>query len=215
MHCVTMIYNSAFKWVVETVASNCSMGVVLYKRDYIDRVKAFFNENGISSIDSDPTVAYHTTLKAFFDGCLYIIPPEELSKLKVMNPRALSLCAQIKMHEQCRPASLIVYGIGSPGYHASAFLLKWLKDKLSLDSNLCMQSATHCWITSGSIVPEGRQLLSLDIKNLYTNVPLQETVKIIQSNLILKGNLIPDKVNEITKLLDYSQPTIISLLRII
>lgn len=119
-----------------------------------------------------------------------------------MNHRAPTIRAQIQTHKINYPIRPVINGIQNPREPTSKFLLCLLNKLLFLEENLTLCSRKQLVdLLHKQMFPDGCYLLSLDIKNLYTNVPLEQTISIIQKDLSKQENLLPDKSAEIVSLL--------------
>jgi len=89
------------------------------------------------------------------------------------KPKAPELKAQIKLHKPGNPIRPIVNNTGAPNYKLAKFLSTSLKAYIHLKH-----------IT----IHDKRRLISFDIKDLYVNIPIDETINITKPLLLAQND---------------------------
>jgi hypothetical protein len=100
-----------------------------------------------------------------------------------MNPQAPTQ-AQIKLHKNNQPIRPVVNYRKAPTYKLSKFLDKELKEHINLNYTYSLTNSLQCAQSVDEVnIDMIRRLMSLDISNLYTNIPIEEVVEIIERKL--------------------------------
>jgi hypothetical protein len=69
-------------------ADKGNTSVILYKKDYINKVEEFINNNEIKLMNKDPTSQFQKRIKKLINDSKVLFTPEEIKTLKNINPRA-------------------------------------------------------------------------------------------------------------------------------
>ncbi|KAJ4441797.1 hypothetical protein ANN_11655 [Periplaneta americana] len=95
----------------------------------------------------------------------------------------------------------VVNSVNSPNHKINKFLLKYLKEILKMDNRYSLNNSQQLIERLQSLsINKSTKLVSLDIENLYTNIPLDETLKIISEKL-RKLNTEEKIINQLMQLL--------------
>ena len=91
----------------------------------------------------------------------------------------------------------------APSYKISKKLVQIIKNSISLKNNHSTKSCTEFIDKLKNIqIKPNYRIASFDIVDLYTNIPVQDTINILKYNLIVANIRSPDEINEITALLE-------------
>jgi hypothetical protein len=92
-----------------------------------------------------------------------------------IKPAAPHLNAYIKTHNQDRPIRLVINNIPAPSYKAAKLLNKKLQQLINLP-NTCTVKNSHevALDLHNTRTNENHKLITLDIKDLYVNLPVQD-----------------------------------------
>ena len=100
------------------------------------------------------------------------------------NPKAPNLRTTTKIHKQGHPIRPIVNYTQAPAYKIQKFLSKYLKEKLIIEHKYNIINSNKLATTLKTLkINKQMKFISLDIKDMYSNIPVQETIKIIQNQL--------------------------------
>jgi hypothetical protein len=177
--------------------------VVIISKEELDNKVLFFNtENGLNKLKKDPTVKFQKNVKEVLKKCRIIINSSNKYKFIQIKPQAPKLNALIKLHKENLPIRPVVNYKNAPTYYTAKFLAKWLKQNLDLPYKYNINSTIHCAesLKKLNILPTSK-IITLDITNLYTNIPSNETIELVYHKL---QEINPDSVklhNEINELL--------------
>jgi hypothetical protein len=117
-----------------------------------------------------------------------------------MNPSAPSIRGLLKIHKPDSPIRPIVNWKQAPAYKIAKLLTKKLQQYIPLPNTFNVRNSTHL-IQDLADIPFDSYLhfVSFDITNMYTNIPNEKLVNIIDS--LCKEHFIHDKLrNEIIKI---------------
>lgn len=175
--------------------------VLIHKADYIDKTLKFIEDNRISELQKDPTSKYQTNIKNELQNIMLIMDSNEKKRMINMNPKAPNLRAMPKIHKQDIPIRPIVNFRNAPGYKISNFLQSYLKENINLDSENIISSSKQMVDKLKELkINKDTRFMSIDCINMYTNIPVKDTIKIVKTKLI-ENNVSLNEVKEVTKLL--------------
>ena len=162
--------------------------VILEKDDYKGSIEELFaDRTKFRILEEDPTNSRLTTLQNFLKA---LKKRGEISEeeLKVMYPdnakvgRAYGMTKVHKSYERIPPLRPIVDTIGSTHYGVGKFLTRLLnpltQNEYVLQDSFQAAERIRSEVTE-ELFEEGYVLVSLDVKSLFTNVPLQKTLDVI------------------------------------
>lgn len=177
--------------------------VIWYADTYITKVKEFFDNNGIIQLTYDPTKAFVRRLKSTLSDTTFLFNKEKHKYLHVMNPHAPTLRAQPKIHKVNSPIRPIVNYRGSPAYKLSMELNDVLNKHYVFQQQFSITNTYELVNRVKDIkIPVGYKWMSLDITNLYTNVPVNETLLIVKKNLLKYSTLTIGEIDDFLRLLE-------------
>jgi hypothetical protein len=104
------------------------------------------------------------------------------------KPKPPPLTAQIKTHKLGKPIRPVVNNIHAPASKISKFLAKELNDYLKLKN--CYNVKNSITLANGLVklkMHKSFSMTTFDIKNLYINIPIHETINITRT-LLLEHN---------------------------
>jgi len=162
-----------------TTADKGKTIVVIHTQDYNDKVYAFLTENNFHPLPHDHTNKDQTIIQKSLQQCDQIINKKQIKHLIQKNSTPPSLNALLKLHKPNIPIRPIVNNIGAPSYKTAKKLNKILKNHLHLNNHYTTTNSTALVneLTKFKISCNHR-LMTLDIKDLYINIPVDETVNI-------------------------------------
>jgi hypothetical protein len=117
-----------------------------------------------------------------------------------MNLKAPRMYGTIKLHKADKPIRPIVNWKNSPGYRLAGYLVKLLKHTIQLPNVFNVQNSEALMHSLKQTNTHFNiKMCSFDIKNMYTNIPLDELINIIHTTLT-HNNIPNDHKNEIITL---------------
>lgn len=189
--------------LIVTKADKGNATVIMDKQDYIDKTVEFLTSNNIQVLDKDPTQTYQKNIKDSLKGIKLVLKDKDKKLLVNMNPSPPILKAFPKVHKEHVPIRPIINFRTAPAYKLAKFLQVYLHDNFiykqpHISSKSSVEFANN--IVKQELADTHR-LMSLDIVNMYANIPNLETVDIVEQNLLHVNSIPPDEVNEILILL--------------
>ena len=114
------------------------------------------------------------------------------------NPTPPTVNALLKLHKPNVPIRPVVNNKNAPCYKIAKKLNKILNHNLHLDNQYTATNSNSA-VTKLKISPNHR-LLTLDIKDLYVNIPIRENIKITKNKLLKNSDT--QTTNQVTTLLE-------------
>lgn len=157
--------------------------VVLEQSDYKSKVLDFLGSSNFSILDNSPVAAFTKSFKE----CLTLYGPvlfNNISKFIPMNSHPPRLYGLPKIHKDGVPIRPVVSFCGSLAYDLSKWLCKFLFDNTSHISPHSVRNSYHLVNKLRDLsLPEDCMLVSFDVSNLFTNVPVPQTLVLLKDLL--------------------------------
>ena len=160
--------------------------VIMNKEDLHKKITNFINENNIKELQSDPTTTYQNITKQTINNSIHMIQNTEKRFLKQIHPTAPNLNAQPKIHKDNIPIRPIINYIKAPAYKLTKHIDKTIRQILNIKNDSHIRNNIELINKIKDIhIPHNSTLASFDIVNLYTNIPITETLDILHNKLKL------------------------------
>ena len=174
---------------------NCT---VIMNNDVLnDKIETFFTENNITEIKQDPTPQFQSTIKNIINKSEHVIPKNMKQYLKHIKPQAPTLNALPKIHKPNIPIRPLINYTTSPAYKLSKHMDKIIRSHITFKNHSAVRDTIHLVETiKNTHIPHNSTLASFDITNLYTNIPIAETLEILE-NMLKQNNTPQHTINEI------------------
>jgi hypothetical protein len=163
--------------------------VILPTLHYENKIEKFLNENNFHATATDPTSTFQKQVRNTAKQSKTLIPKDSRWKYINMNPSTPSIEGLIKIHKQEQLIQPVVNWRNAPAYQLSKLFTRKI-NYLSPLPNAFNIKNTHDLIQNLNDIPPlpHYTLASLDIMNLYSNIPVTETKTILTN--ILKHELV-------------------------
>jgi hypothetical protein len=162
--------------------------VIIHTQDYNNKVYAFLTENNFQPLPQDPTSKDQTLIHKTLQQCDQIINKKQIKHLIQKTPTPPSLNALLKLHKPEIPIRPVVNNIGAPSYKPAKKLNKILNTHLHLNYHYTSTNSTALANELTKLkINSNHRLMTMDIKDLYVNIPIDETIKITKT-LLAKHN---------------------------
>ncbi|XP_031346256.1 uncharacterized protein LOC116173113 [Photinus pyralis] len=172
--------------IVTSADKNAGL-VILNKIDYINKTLQFFDENNITEIPKNPINKFSNKVnKTILESKTTL---EKLNSnpfiIKNRNPQTPFLYSILKLHKQNHPIRPITASYESPTYKLAKFLNHTLTQLLQYKSHQSIKNSTQLIHNINKITPlqPNSIMISFDIVNLYTNIPIHNTLSILSDIL--------------------------------
>jgi hypothetical protein len=162
--------------------------VILPTQQYESKVHNFLQANQFQTISTDPTKSYQTQIRKTIHSSRTPIPHDSKWKYINMNPSAPTIKGLIKLHKPVQPIRPVVNWRSVPAYKLAKLFTQKAGHLTPLPNAFNIQNSRDLIhkMKDTPILPHFT-LASLDISNLYTNIPVAETQTILAD--ILKQTL--------------------------
>lgn len=176
--------------------------VVMNTADYIDKVNSFIANNDITQLNDDPTAKFHQSIKAILNRTNCLLTKSEIRQLKMMNPRVPFLRGLPKLHKTDIPVRPLVNFTTAPSYKLAKKLDRILRNNIKLHNSYSIKNSFEvAQLLSEFKIANHHTMASFDITNLYTNVPVDETISLVKNNLENYSDLTKGAIEELVMLL--------------
>lgn len=177
--------------------------VIMDTIQYSQKVNQFIENNNIAMINTDPSPGFVSTLNNTINRCTHIFNSATRHSLKPINAEAPQFTGLPKIHKPNVPIRPLVNFTTAPSYKVSKKLVQIIKNSISLKNNHSTKNCTEFInkLKNVQIKPNYR-IASFDIVDLYTNIPVHDTIAILKSNLGEANIRSTDEINEIITLLE-------------
>jgi len=155
--------------------------IVMYTNEFTSKVQSFLRENNFHTLQKDPTKKDHRTLQSILQQSNLVIDKRKIKFLMQKNPLPPTLNALIKLHKPGNPIRPVINNTMAPSYNIAKHLTDVLNRHLHLNNEYNVRNSTTLADNLTKIdINEHCRLVTYDIKDLYVNIPLRETLKITE-----------------------------------
>lgn len=177
--------------------------VIMTIDDYNKKVNEFITNNNIQEIMKDPTDKFNNVLKSQMNQLNCLFTKEDLKYLKMIDPKAPTLRGLPKVHKDNTPIRPLVNFTSAPSYKLAKKLDKILRENIVLNNNHSIHNNIELTdIIRQTSLPKQFTMASFDVVNLFTNVPVKETLTLVENNLKEQSQLSPQAISETMELLN-------------
>ena len=177
------------------------------KFDYINKIQDILNDQSIyckQTYDNTKVIANKliVKLKTFKDQGF--IDYREYNSLYPRDFEIPSVYALIKIHKPGNPARLICPYFNHPLSKLSGYLSKLITPLLRNCEYTLRDSSQFIQDIKKIKISRNDTMFSLDVVNLFTNIPVDYTIKVIEQKILSNNNFNPRiPKNEIIKLIEF------------
>jgi len=151
-------------------------------------MKAFIQENGTTHLNKDSTDFYQKQIQQALQKCDALIKKGKHRYLMNIRPNAPNLNAYIKTHKEDQPIRPVINNMQAPSYKAAKFLNRKLQNLIFLPNTHTIKNSLELEIELNNIqINENNRIITLDIKDLYVNLPTKNILR-ITAFWLNKGN---------------------------
>jgi hypothetical protein len=187
--------------LIVTNSDKGSATVILRKDDYVEKVDDFIKTDEFKMLNKDPTKQFSVAIRKELNNCSYIFNEKEKHNLINMNPHAPRFFGLPKLHKQGIPIRPVVSFVNAPCSKVAHKMNTIFRQKTNFSPKYGIKNALDLVEKISNIpAPTSYKLVSFDIKNLFTNIPVQESVNIANEILFNKSDNILEN-EEIMKLI--------------
>jgi hypothetical protein len=167
-----------------TLADKGNSLVILPTPQYESKIQDFISANDFQTRARDPMRAFQALIRKTVNNSKTLIPPDTKWKHVNMNPSAPSIKGLIKIHKQNQPIRPVVNWQQAPAYKLARLFTQKIRQLSPLPNAHNVENTKDLIrkLHDTPILPQFT-LASLDISNMYTNIPISETRDIISEAL--------------------------------
>jgi hypothetical protein len=170
--------------------------VILPTYQYENKIGEFLN-NSFRIATTDPTTTFQTKVKKTIQSSKTLIPKDHRWRYTNMNPSALSFKGLVKINKQDQPIRPVVHWRNAPAYYISKLFTKKINRLSPLPQAFKIKNTLdHIRKLQDTPILPHHTLTSLDITNLYSNIPVLETTTIL-ANILKQNPIDPTQQQEI------------------
>lgn len=153
--------------------------VIIDKNIYIQKVENFLTDNDFIQLTQDPTAKYQKQIQQSILKCNTLIDKQQKKYLTQIKPQPPKFNAHIKIHKYNEPIRPVVNNTNAPTYKIAKHLNKWLTNALQLQNNYVTYNSIQLANELSKFpIPTNSKPIAFDIKDLYVNIPIDETINI-------------------------------------
>ena len=170
------------KELIITKADKGNTTVIMRKDEYIKKTEEFINNGPYEAIKHDYTSRNQAQVKRILKETSIFTEFEKKHFIE-SNPVAPIMKNQIKLHKDGRPIRPIVSFIGAPCYKLSKITSRILKEKYEFKKLYNRKNSIEVIQEIEEVkVNNNITLMSIDVKDMFTNIPSEKVIEIIKKN---------------------------------
>jgi len=124
---------------------------------------------------------YQKQFQQALQKCVALIEKGKHMYLMNIRPTALNLNAYIKTHKEHEPICLVINDTQAPSYRAAKLFNRKLQNLICLPNTHTIKNSLELAIELNNIqINENNRINTLDIKDLYVNLPTKNILHITQ-----------------------------------
>jgi hypothetical protein len=164
--------------VTKADKGNCL--VILYLKDYNEKVQNFIDTNHFQKEATDPTNKSQTEIRKNINLCTIVVPHSQRWKYINLNPGPPTLKGLPKIHKGNTPICAIVKWRNAPAYRLAKLISDVINKDMLLSNTFNVLNSVHLMTDLQEIpITDTTTFTSFDITEMYTNIPTQKLPKII------------------------------------
>jgi hypothetical protein len=130
-------------------------------------------------LNKDPTDLFQKQIQQALQKCSTLVEKSKHKYLMNIKPTAPSLNAYIKTHKQDEPVRPMINNMQAPSYRIAKFLNKNLQSLIQLPNTYTTKNSFELAQELRNIqINENNKIITLDIKDLYVNLPINNILRI-------------------------------------
>jgi len=146
--------------------------IVVSNKDSEKKLKTFIHENHITRLNKDPTDSFQNHTQQALQKCHPLIEKGRHKYLINIKPTAPNLNAYIKTQREGERIRPVINNTQAPSYMLAKFLNKKLLSLIDLPNTYTTKNSYEVTQDMHNIqINEHNRMITLDIKDLYVNLP--------------------------------------------
>jgi hypothetical protein len=167
-----------------------------------NKITDYIKNNNITQLKADPTDKYQNNTRQTINSMKHILNDNQKRTLKQIHPKAPTLQALPKIHKKDIPIRPVINNKLAPAHKLAKFIEQTIRQHINIHTETYIKNTTDLVNKiKDTIIPHNSTLASFDITNLYTNIPVPQTLSILK-NQLQHNNLQEEYIMEIMKALN-------------
>ena len=185
-----------------TSADKSNALVILPTAQYQKKIQDFITSNNLYTPTTNPTKKYQRQVRKVINKSTKMINTNTKWKYINLNPSAPTIRGLIKIHKTDQPIRPIVNWRNAPAYKLAKLLAHTIQEHTPLPYTFNISNTTQLihQLKETPITPTTR-FASLDITNMYSNIPTKETKQIL-NDMLSRNTMDPKSRSEILSWFD-------------
>jgi len=158
--------------------------VIIERTQLQQKVSQFLNENEFHKLKTDPTNKFQSLINKLIHNSGTLIGSNKAKFLTQIKPVAPRLNAKLKLHKDNIPIRPVINNIGAPTHKIAKFMKEKLHEIIQPKHTYTLNnSALIAHFLNNLKCNKNTRLMTADIKDLYVNIPIKETINIINDKM--------------------------------
>jgi hypothetical protein len=163
--------------------------VIINMEEYNSKIQTFLMTNDFNTFTKDPTDRYQKLIIKTMQECNMIIDKRQIKYLTQKKPSPPTLKAQLKSHKTDIPIRPIINSRTAPSYKLAKHLNMIINQYITLNNSYNVINSTNLAHDLTKLeLHENHRMITCDIKDLYVNIPIDETIKFLKAKLLRNNN---------------------------
>jgi hypothetical protein len=167
-----------------TTADKGNSLVILQTEHYNAKIEDFTDKNNFQTSMTDPTKRFQNQIRKTINHSTTVIPRDSKWRYVNLNPSAPTIKCLIKLHKLDQLTRPVVSWRNTLAYKLSQLLTTKIRQFASLPYAFNVKNSTELIreLKQTPVTPTS-MFASLDITNMYSNIPIKETKHILKNML--------------------------------
>ena len=176
--------------------------IILPTTQYQENLRDFTDNNNFQISNTDPTITFQKHTRKVINNKTNVINPDSRWKYTNLNPSAPTIRGLVKIHKRDQPIRPIVNWRNAPAYKLAKLFTHKIQQLVPLPFTFNVKNTRHLIqeLKQTPLTPTSR-FASLDISNIYSNVPTKES-RIILEDLLSHNTVDPQTIKEVLQWYD-------------
>lgn len=173
----------------------------MYESEYNKKVLEFIESNNIEEVMKDPTPQFLKEINNCLNHSKQLMNDNEIRGLKTIKPYAPVLRGLPKVHKDNMPIRPLVNYTSAPAYRTAKKLDNIIRNNINLNPSHSLKNSLELVDNIRNVpINPGQNIMSLDVDNMYTNIPVDEAIETLKIRLKENNSLNDVKINEVCNL---------------
>jgi hypothetical protein len=164
--------------------------VIIYSKEYSENAHSFLTANNFNTLTEDPTEKFQKLIYKTMQESNLIIDKRQVKYLTQMKAAPPKLKAQLKLHKIGIPIRPVINNRTASAYKLAQHLTRILNQYITLYNRYTVTSSINFANDLTNLkIHENHRLITFNIKDLYVNIPITETLNIVKAKLLQNDDI--------------------------